>query len=425
MSVNPDGDLESLNRALGTPETAWLVARTRARLESTGQVGGFVTKTVSSGAERTAAAKLLGQPVRAGTSVSVSLDALDRALRRSGIWPGGLASAIVALTGNVANPAVRSAEQSAWRQANHDLRVLAEGRGVLRPWVDTVVRTGALKGAVSEPGEVLSLTDALVAIADALPAGSESLSDFALRVTGDARALDRFMPLGTLAAGLAAQLGGSTSEATPGSARWHRDSWTCVGVEVDDLSSTVITLGLPGGSSTPTARVLATMAAADQPVVLTLRQLSDHAVGHIPTEVFVCENPSLVSAAADLRGARGAALVCLSGSSSGAGVMLLQGLARGGAALRYHGDFDWEGIGIATNLARHVAWEPWRFASADYESACERAGAESAAPLPLLRGAVLPTPWDPALSDTMASARRKVDDEFNIDQLLNDLAGLR
>jgi uncharacterized protein (TIGR02679 family) len=261
------------------------------------------------------------------------------------------------------------------------------------------------------------VSEALVSIAGALPADAESLGAFATRLFGDARALESTTPLGSLAAELASSLGGSLSGAEPGTAQWRRESWQSVGIAVDELSSTVLALGLPGGDDSPTARAIAALAAAGEPVVLTLRQLVADSIGHAPTVVFVCESPAVVSAAANRHGAASAALVCVGGHAGAAAVALLQSLERGGTTIRYHGDFDWSGIANARRLARHVAWEPWRFESADYVSACT-----SLDGLTALRGPAAETPWDPALSPSMATAEKRVEEDLLLETLLADLA---
>ena len=416
-SGGSSGDLDRVRHLLDTPQTAWLLARMRGRLASTGELSGSVSKAAATSAERAAAARLTGRAVRAGQSASVSLDALDATLRRTGAWPDGLpASAVVALTGTVVLPSAREAERVAWRQANDVLRQLAGEHPQLGPWVEGVSRAGTLKRAAAGPVAAQAIAERLAAIARALPVEGESLGAFSARVAGDAHALDAQTSLGVLAAGLVAHLGGSASHAATGTARWRRDAWQCVGVVVDELSSAVLALGLPGGASSPTARALAELAGAGQPVLLTLRQLMVDAVGTVPSVVHVCENPAVVAAAADLLGSGASPLVCVSGQPGSAVVRLLRTLVDGGAWLRYHGDFDWGGMSIARTLAHHVRWEPWRFRAADYDRA-----RSTLTGLPTLRGTQGTTPWDPALAEAMASARVKVEEELLLPTLLADL----
>lgn len=460
-------DRDTLRRALGTPDLAWLLARMRTRLESTGQLTGTVTKPQASAGERAAAARLLNRPVRAGQSASVSLDALDDMLRRSGLWPDGLAAAVVALTGTVVDPVERAGERDAWQAAANTLRRL--GRPELSGWADRVIRTGALRRAAPTAASAQMLATQLAVVAGALPASGESLGGFAARTLHDAHALDADTPLGTLAVGLASALGaaaletesapapagrpapdmpntaaatGATSSVTdarrgsvPGagprtsptdaaaeSARWRREAWQSVGVILDELTSSVLVLGLPGGSVSPTARALAALGEVGQPVVLTLRQLLTDDLGAMPPVVFVCENPAIVAAAADALGPRSAALVCLNGQPGAATILLLEALAAGGSELRYHGDFDWSGISVARALAERVTWTPWRYCATDYAAACAAlTGLPSLLMLPGVNAQSVETAWDADLAEAMAAVGLGVDEELVLPDLLADL----
>jgi len=468
--INPGtADLDTLRRTLGTAELAWLLARMRTRLESTGKLTGTVTKPRASAGERAAVARLLNRSVRAGQSASVPLDLLDEVLRRSGAWPAGLASAVVALTGSVVDPAERAGERDAWQAAANTLRRL--GRPELSAWADAVIRTGALRRAAPTAVDARALARQLATVAGALPASGESLGGFSARTVHDSHALDAHTPLGALAVGLASALGAAlatshagapagpasavgsivagdatttrtvtaasspialggggqsyaATDASAESARWRRDAWQSVGVVLDELSSSVLALNLPGGDDSPTARALAALGEAGQPVVLTLRQLLSDGLGVIPPVVFVCESPAVVAAAADTLGAHSAPLVCLNGQLGAAAVLLLQALVSGGAAVRFHADFDWSGIGVARALAERVTWTPWRFGAVDYAAACDSVPALP--PLLMLPGvsaASVETPWDADLAEAMASAGVAVDEELVLTALLSDLAG--
>ena len=163
-------------------------------------------------------------------------------------------------------------------------------------------------------------------LADALPTEGEVLGVLAARLFGDAHALDAKTTLGALAVGLAAAIG----RVPPASgAHARRAAWLACGVVVDDLSSTVIALGLPGGTTSPTARALAALSESGQPAVLTYRQLAVDDIGRCPEVVWVCENPAVVASAADRVGATAAALVCVNGQPGAAVVRLLTRLGRG------------------------------------------------------------------------------------------------
>ncbi|MET8630271.1 DUF2399 domain-containing protein [Kitasatospora sp. NPDC004669] len=109
-------------------------------------------------------------------------------------------------------------------------------------------------------------------------------------------------------------------------------------------------------------------------------------------------------------------LVCTSGWPNTAVLHLLWHLADDGASLRYHGDFDGEGIRIAAHVLARTGAVPWRMAAADYRSAVDRL---PTGPGP---GRLTPAPWGPVLTEAMAELRTAVVEEVVADVLLDDLA---
>jgi uncharacterized protein (TIGR02679 family) len=129
--------------------------------------------------------------------------------------------------------------------------------------------------------------------------------------------------------------------------------------------------------------------------------------------IHVCENPSVVSTAADRLGVQSAPLVCVEGQPRTGARLLLAQLAAAGARLMYHGDFDWGGIRIGNVvIGRHGA-QPWRFASADYQAT--RGGRA-------LAGTPVEARWDSTLAGAMRTAGRAVHEEHVMSDLLSDLA---
>ncbi len=194
-------------------------------------------------------------------------------------------------------------------------------------------------------------------------------------------------------------------------AAWRRAAWASVGLLPDDVSSTVLTLNLRG---TP---ALAWMADAGEPCVLTLRQLAHRPPRTVPPVVHICENPAVPSAAADTHGPDALPLLCLKGQPSAAALTLLDHLNALGAVFRYHGDFDWGGLRIATALLQHVPWRPWRY-TANYRQAAAATGTGSRP----LSGRPDPSSWDPDLALALAEHEMCIE-EAVLDVLLADLAG--
>src|SRR5690625_7989046 len=113
---------------------AWVVERVRTRLSRGQPVSGTIVRSGATEDERVAVGRLLGRSVAVGRSVSVPLERLDKILRSSGVWPEGLASAVVALTGPVEDPEERQAEQEIWTAGRAALDDLAACYPVLAAW---------------------------------------------------------------------------------------------------------------------------------------------------------------------------------------------------------------------------------------------------------------------------------------------------
>jgi uncharacterized protein (TIGR02679 family) len=96
---------------------------------------------------------------------------------------------------------------------------------------------------------------------------------------------------------------------------------------------------------------------------------------------------------------------------------LLIQLARAGACLRYHGDFDWPGVGIGNHVIRQYGAHAWRFGAEDYVAAVQsghRVGSR-------LDGRETPAVWDQSLAPAMQAHRQAIAEERVADVLLGDL----
>lgn len=418
-------DQTRLNRLLGDPALCWVLDRVRRRIELGQPLDGTIARPSASAAERDAVARLFGRPPRTARGVSVSLEELDTLLRRSGAHEGGIAEAVVMLTGPVTVRAARIAsEERAWAGAFAQIEAACAGRTELAAWIGRIRRTGLVKRlAGGSPAAGRELLNSLASVVVALPrAGGESLGTFAARVTGRAHALDEDSPLGTLALGAARVLAGLEPPG-PGEsvAEARREAWAAVGVLCDELSSTVLTLALPGDGSV-TGRMLDAAREAGEPAWLTLRQLVRDAPRWRAADVgavLVVENPSVVALAADRLGARSAPMVCTNGQPRAATIVLLRSLAAAGVRLRHHGDFDWGGLRIANLLHRRLPVEPWEFDCHAYE----RAVAMHPHAAPLSEGWVQAS-WDSRLAPAMREAGQRIEEELVAGDLLEKLRGL-
>lgn len=408
----PRVDEDRLRRLLGDPELGWFVRRVRQRMAQGRPLTGTTTLTAPTDAERRAAERLLGRGPGDGGSLTVRLDDVDAVMRRSGVSPDGLAAAVVTLTGAVDRAAERKArEAGAWEHAHSPLRRV---RPELVGWATRMTDTGQVRRLARSPEAAHSLLEDAVTVLAALPADpAVSLAAFAGQVLRDAHALDGGRPLATLVLSGVRALAGLAEEK---GSRGQREAWASVGILKDDVSSTVLTLNLRG---TP---ALDWMADAGEPAVLTLRQLVRHpaAPAAVARRIHVCENPAVLTAAADAYGPHCPPMVCVQGQPSTAALTLLRRLCDQGAALSYHGDFDWGGLRIASTLHRGVPWSPWRFTAAHY-----RAAVASGPSSPCLTGTPADAPWDPPLARALAELGVRVEEETVLDDLLGDLKPVR
>ncbi|MDT0341858.1 TIGR02679 family protein [Streptomyces litchfieldiae] len=413
-------DVPRLRRLLGGPETAWLLARVRDRLASGRALDTTATLKAATAEQRRAVELLLGRRLRSGASLTVSLTEVDRVLRESLACPDGLAAAVVILTGPVTDRRARTAAaEAAWQRALAEFDVPAvTGRAELAPWRAGLRATGLLKRlSGGDPVAARQLATDAVRVISRLPASGLTLPVLAARTLGDAHALDEGRPLATLVHS-AVRVLAALPDDTPSGAEGRRAAWASVGVALDELSSRVLVLGLPGSTRGTTGRILAAAREGGEPLLLTLRQLirEPPELGADGRRIRVCENPAVLAAAADDLGPDCPPLVCVEGNLSLAARALLSRLADRGCPIAYHGDFDWGGIRIATHVLRLPRAAPWRYDAPSYESAVE-SGLGSR----LDTGSPAPTPWDPPLAAAMAEHGVRVEEEHLLEDLLADL----
>jgi uncharacterized protein (TIGR02679 family) len=355
--------------------------------------------------EADAVAGLIGIPrPAAGHSVRIPLATIDRALRSSAAGCG-----LVELLEHLGGPLRNRREERATADAARAQEWAALGSHPvverderLAGWLEELRRTGlARRLAGAQEADAVKVALDVLALLDRRREQDLRLGVLAAEVTCDAHGLDRRRPAGTLAVHALSWLDGRPFPED--AADWRR-AWAEAGVACDDLSCDVLVLCVPSWPP--------------EPLRLTLRQVTRWQPPGGPVDVFACENPAVVAAAADAFDHRSPPIVCVEGMPSTAAMMLLEGLTADGGTIRYHGDFDWRGLAIASVVFRKLPRaQPWRYGAIHYERAVE-AGLGT---MPL-RGRPQSSPWDSALTAAMATAGVAVYEEQVLPDLLDDLA---
>jgi uncharacterized protein (TIGR02679 family) len=201
------------------------------------------------------------------------------------------------------------------------------------------------------------------------------------------------------------------------SADARRKAWAATGVVIDDLSAPVLVFNLQASAGSALEPFLDLHRQRGQPAFLSYRQLhienSFMPLDPAKRVVYVCENPSVVSAAAREIGARCEPLVCTNGQPASAARLLLSQLRRAGAELRCHADFDWAGLRIVDQSVREYAAIPWRMSAAAYNQA--EGGSVS------LGAQTFNASWATELVQALRSRSKAVFEEQVMRSLLDDL----
>lgn len=362
--------------------------------------------------QRQALADLLGLDRLPPESATVAVARLDEVLAEAVGLP--LREVVTRLVGPIGDRAGERSKAAAERAelwewvASHPVVVEQPALG---DWVESVRRNGLVDGSVAHTRE---LVERALRVLAGLPAAGVPLPVLADGVLHDPHALDDGTRCGALVLRALASIYELPMPADVGQ---RRRLWERAGVADDELSSVVLAAGIRPAGSGIAGAVLRLCADAGHGAALTLGQLRAAAwsVG-VPETVYVVENPSILALALDRFGTRCPPIVCTSGWPNSAGILLLSSLNEAGCRLRYHGDFDGEGIRIAANVMSRVDAEPWRMAAADYVAAVGTVGPGV--------GRVTEAPWDPRLATVMRERDVTVSEERVADSLLDELAEL-
>jgi uncharacterized protein (TIGR02679 family) len=398
-------DEDRLRRVLGGSELSWLVDRIRARIARGAQLDGVVTLSGAVPAQRQAAGRLLGRPAGHGSSLSVSLPAVELALRAAGL-AADLRSAVETLTGAVPDVVAERAQFAQRRDTALQAAMACRhaGREWFAAWLTELSGDGTLTRLL-RAGRDEALAQA-AGVLDRLPATELPLPVLAERATGDTKALSG-PPLPGLVLRALAQRQGIAPPATQAG---RRALWEAAGIIVDDLASQVLVLNVPA-SGAALGRWLTESAGLGVPFRVTLHQLTTMPVTLDLGGLRVCENPAVLRAAAADLGPRCEPLVCTEGIPSAACHRLL-GQA---SALHWRADFDWTGLRVVGAAIERYRAVPWRMAAGDYLDAAAAGESET------LKGPPVASPWDARLAAAMRASGRAVMEERLIPLLLRDL----
>lgn len=397
------------------PGFAWILDRLAERMARGRSLTGIIGNARATADERRALDDLLGRRSTRGKRLSLDLAELEQTLRSTGMAER-LEDAVVACRGFIENLRARAErEQEEWTALFNGARSDCHQHDGLLNWISALERDGSLKRIARG-----DLTRAAKLIEDTIPVLLRDpteeilLANLAAECAGDSHALDRGQPLATVCLRAIAAASGIDGQRT---AAARRKAWAAIGVIIDDLSAPVLVFNLRAPSNSLLGSVLELHRQQVQPAFLTYRQLqqgnSFKPLDPAMQVIFVCENPSIVSAAAREIGARCQPLVCTNGQPASATHLLLSQLRQAGAELRCHADFDWAGLRIIDQLAREHAAIPWRM-SADTYLAVE--GTVVAEPQSFV------TSWAPELGDALRNRATAVFEEQVFSSLLQDLA---
>ncbi len=333
------------------PGPAKVLAAARQRLEAGHGMAGRPLQVSLTDSERKEVGRLLGTSwMLSGRQVGAK--ALADATRSLGTE---LETLLAAGGGPVRN---RPAEKAASRRHAEDERARAAAvlaaTGVPSAAAQAWLARRGLPPAGT--GQLLELASRCALVWAKLPAAGGAtllLTVLAAGALGDPHALDRGSPV---AAGVLRLLGHDV----PATAESWRAVWDEIGVVCDPVSSRVLVLNLTLRGDAAACRL--TGVAGAEPLWLTWRSLTG-AFGCEAPDVYVCENPSVLIAAADQLGPRSFPLVCTNGRPSAAARRLLTGLAAGGGTVMHvRADDDAAGREIVSGLSSAIpGMRLWRY----------------------------------------------------------------
>lgn len=409
-------DAEAIRTLLGSDDLGWLIERMRRRMSRGEPLSGTMQLASATREQRSAVARLMGRVPAAGKSVSVDLDKLAELLKHSQLC-ARLEEAVEAVVGPVRDERAEqfSIEQQ-WKATWETARSECADRTLVINWLEELRTSGLLKRlAASDPYQGKMLLERAVSIVKQIPFDSVRLAELAAAETGNSHALDQGERLGSLVIRYARQLDESASWTRT---QERRDAWETLGILCDELSAPVLVLNLRADDESFTGKALTLHAESGEPYRVSVRQLrrsgTRFTVAVTGTDVFVCENPTVVDVAANRLGRQSKPLICIDGQPKTASRLLLDAIAEAGCRIHYHGDFDWDGIRIGNKIMQRHRAVSWRFRAADY-LACVGASDHK------LKGKPAVAAWDSELAALIEKCGICLHEEQVLDDLIADL----
>jgi len=412
METAPDA--ARLRALFEQPGLHWILDRLVERMSRGRPLIGTIVHSKSTSEERRALDDLLGRPSTRGNRLTLDLAELEQTLRSAGI-ADQLEDAVVVSRGPVKNQREQTERRrDEWAKLFETSRARAAGQPALVEWVNALARDGTLKRlSHGDPGGAAILMEGALRVGMRNPREEVLLANLAAECAGDSHALDRGQPLATLCLRAVTALYGVDGQR---GAEARRKAWLAAGVIIDDLSAPVLVFNLRAAAGSSLEQVLDLHRQQGEPVFLTYRQLqlgrSFEPLDPAMRAVFICENPSIVSAAAREIGPSCQPIICTNGQPASAAKLLLSQLRRAGAELYCHADFDWAGLRIIDQLVREYDAIPWRMTVEAYAAVD---GGIQLDPQPMT------VTWAPDLANSLRAQGRAVFEEQVVCTLLGDL----
>ncbi|SAL09178.1 hypothetical protein AWB64_00094 [Caballeronia sordidicola] len=421
MNDNEDMRLQNL---LGGEALIRLRQRMRARYArlSLERSPSIVKLTGLQPHEYEALALLSGKAVSNSRSITLDVVAVDTTLRSSGV-AASLREALERLDGPILSALVQAESEARWielQKAADDSRIVE--------FLTSPSSLGLLKRLSRRDLQVARrLLQRAFAVLSRLPASGIPRAQLAAEVLGDAHSLDNGQAVATLVLSICRRRQKAV-ESDDGDSPFNtadagqsdessREIWAQQGVFVNELARPALFLNVP-------VRAVRQPGRFGEPSYMSLRSLvrSPPAWAVKDRMVYVCENPEVVTIAADRLGRACAPLICTDGMPAAAQRVLLNQLVGAGAQLVYHGDFDWAGLSIANFVRRKWVASSWHFNAEDYELAASRRSEDDVRDL---SGAPVIASWDPVLTEAMSCRGFSIAEEAVVETLLQDLCRAR